>query len=133
MFLWHLWMYVVWHLHASSFTAVPLSVVSMAITQALVARGNTTHNVEEAATYVWNKHKHTLNFKLTLFCLHLQELWLHLQGLDLFPKWPVSSFNWLILMSRLNIRDTIHYDAIKFNNIIKYSLLKDREVESTPL
>ena len=33
------------HQHAS-FTAVPFSVVSMALTQALVAKGKTVHNVE---------------------------------------------------------------------------------------
>lgn len=41
-------------------TAVPFSVVSMAITQALVAKGNTIYYVAESANYLYKINIYTL-------------------------------------------------------------------------
>lgn len=41
-----------WMINMLFFTAMPFSVVSMAITQALVARGNTKHYTEESTKYL---------------------------------------------------------------------------------
>lgn len=68
----------------SFFTAVPFSVISMAVTQALVSRGNVCFMQIDAFDLV--------KLKLTWGCSNLQGLCLHRQGLDLCLKLPVSSF-----------------------------------------
>lgn len=55
------------------FTAVPFSVVSMAVTQALVVRGNSTLYPKYPMINVSKTHT-MLNFILIMFCLHLGTL-----------------------------------------------------------
>lgn len=69
------------------FTAVPFSVVSMAVTQALVARGNSTLCYAKINV---SKTVKLLNVILIMFCLHLQGLFLHLQGSGPSLRWSVS-------------------------------------------
>lgn len=53
------------------FTAVPFSVVSMAVTQALVARGNPAFCVNTYAKINVSETDQMLNFVLIIFCLQL--------------------------------------------------------------
>lgn len=74
------------------FTAVPFSVVSMAVTQALVARGNFTLCLYKYAKINASKTDKTFNVVVIMCCLHLQGLFLHLQGLDPSLRWSVSPY-----------------------------------------